>query len=145
MIGRATGQHTVKARTTDNITKRVGLCLQNILKNEYGDAYDGDLTKKNSKRIMQDRNPRLADLTPSQALASLKSELRAFVAKDDPFDRPFRSGETVRQWWLAVANKQFGGILGVRMSTLASIQSQNINSIGTSGQIIFSYCGIDGR
>ena len=115
-IARADGQHSVKAKTADDITRRVGLCLQKILKNEFGDAYDGNLTKKNPRKIMEERNPRLAHLTPSQALANLKSELKAFVNCDDPFDRPFRPDETVRQWWLAVQRNPFGGVLGVRTS-----------------------------
>jgi hypothetical protein len=86
-----------------------------ILKNEFGDAYDGDLSKKEPKKIMQERNPLLAHLTPTQALASLKSELKAFVDCDEPFNRPFHSGETVRQWWLAVQLKPFAGVLGVRI------------------------------
>jgi hypothetical protein len=83
-------------------------------------THDGDLTKKNPKNIMLERNPRLAHLTPAQALASLKSELKCFVDGDDPFDRQFRAGETVRQWWIAVQKKPFGAVLGVHQSLFIS-------------------------
>ena len=99
--------------------KRAGLCLQKILQKEYGDAYEGDLTKKDPKAIMKERNPRLAHLTPSQALAALKMELKAYATGDDPFDREFRVGETVRAWWVAVQKKQFGQVLGVYILFLA--------------------------
>jgi O6-methylguanine-DNA--protein-cysteine methyltransferase len=93
--------------------KRVGLFLQKILKNEYGDVYEGDVTKKDPKAAMKERNPRLAHLTSAQALEALKKELKAYADGDDPFDREFRAGETTRAWWVAVQKKQFGQVLGV--------------------------------
>ena len=81
---------SVKPRTADNITKQVEHCLQMIFKNEYGDAYDGDLSRKDARKIMEERNPQLANLTPVQALANLKSELKAYVDGDDLFNRQFR-------------------------------------------------------
>ena len=113
VISLTNGNPKVKPKTLDNILQRVGLCLQKILKNEYGDAYEGDLTKKNARKIMETMNPRLAHLTPSQALSSLKSELKAYADCDDPFDREFHKGETVQAWWVAVQKKQFGKVLRV--------------------------------
>jgi len=95
------------------MVKRVGLCLQNILRNEYGNAYEGDLSKKDPKKIMMERNPLLAHLNPLQALSMLKTELKAYVDSDDPFDRELRPGETTRSWWIAVQKKLFGKVLGV--------------------------------
>jgi hypothetical protein len=86
------------------------------LRNEYSDAYEGDLSKKDPKKIMMERNPLLAHLTPSQALVALKSELKAYADSDDPFDRAFRPNETVGMWWVAVQKKPFGKVLGVRSS-----------------------------
>ena len=57
VISLANGNLKVKLKTLDNILQRVGLCLQKILKNEYGDAYAGDLTKKNAGKVMETRNP----------------------------------------------------------------------------------------
>jgi hypothetical protein len=118
--------------------KRVGISLQRILKNEYGDAYEGDLAKKKPREIMKERNPRLAHLTPSEALASLKSELKAYVDGDDPFDRAFRTDETVRQWWVAVQKKQYGGVLGVCLaftSTALDIINPHIFRLSLSNYI----------
>jgi hypothetical protein len=112
-IGRANDQHSIKPRTSDDITTRVRICLQNILKNEFGDAYEGDAGKKDPVAIMAMRNPLLAKYNPSDALARFKSEFKGYIDSDDPFDRDFREGETVRQWWIAVQRKPFGGVLGV--------------------------------
>ena len=95
--------------------KRVGLCLQKILRDEYGDAYEGDLSKKDPKKIMMERNPLLAHVTPSQALTALKSELKAYTDKDDPFEHTFRPNETVGMWWAAVQKKMFRKVLGVNI------------------------------
>jgi hypothetical protein len=114
LTARAAGKQTFRPKTLDDMMKRVGVCLQNILKNEYGDAYARNRSKEDSHVIMLRKNPRLADLTPLEALASLKSELKAYIASDDPFDRRFRENETVYQWWSAVQKRQSGTVLGVR-------------------------------
>jgi hypothetical protein len=62
---------------------------------------------------MRRRNPRLAHLTPAEALAHLKSELKAYAAGGDPFNQTLRPKETVRQWWVAVQKHQSASVLGV--------------------------------
>lgn len=104
-----------KGKTLEDILQRVGICLQKILKNEYGDAYDGDLLKKRPKpqEIMQKRNPRLAHLSPTEALQSLKRGLREYANCEEPFDRMLKSDETVREWWVTLQRKVDACVLGV--------------------------------
>ena len=94
-IGRSNGHFTVKKKTQEDVMKRVGLCLQKMLRSEYGDAYDGDLSKKKPQEIMAMRNTRIAHLTPAQALQSLKRALKIYSANEEPFDRPLYPNETV--------------------------------------------------
>ena len=114
VISQVGGHHVVKPTDSDAIIKCVGLCLPGILKNEFGDAYvDGENRKKNPKEIMQQRNPLLANLTPSQALANLKIELKAFTNNESPFNRVLREEETVYDWWTVVQRNRYASVLGV--------------------------------
>jgi len=71
----------------DAILKRVGTSLQLMLKHEYSDVYDGMRSDKADAKLMQERNPRLAGLTPREALESLKVELKEYRKGADPFNR----------------------------------------------------------
>ena len=103
-----------EATAKDELLKRVGLSLQRMLKDEYGDA----LKKDNVQDIMQIRNPRLANIPPAEALAALKRELKAYARDSEPFDRKMRPGQTVKQWWGKVAKDIDARVLGVSSTTL---------------------------
>lgn len=109
---------TLSAITKEHdVVKRVGLFLQRVLQNKYGNVYrDSLLTRsvEESQAIMKKRNPLLAHLTPKDALASLKSEFKDFIAQNDPFQRRFRSDENIQKWSMVVQKDEFAHVLGVR-------------------------------
>ncbi len=110
--GTRTFQTTEPDTHADKILARVGVFLQRMLKREYGDT-DEMLDDPKIQDIMKVRNPRLAHLDPVTALETLKSELRAFAERREPFERPLRPGQTIRDWWIKVQKDQFAHILGV--------------------------------
>ncbi|OSX62531.1 hypothetical protein POSPLADRAFT_1140739 [Postia placenta MAD-698-R-SB12] len=74
--------------------------------NEYGNLIDAKPDEIHTG--MQLRNPRLANLTPGAALNALKSELKAYAKKCNPFSHALREGMSVckcsdyikiRQWY----------------------------------------------
>lgn len=97
----------------DAIIKRVGTSLQRMLKHEYGDVYDGVRSNQVAAKLMNERNPRLAGLTPREALQSMKVELKEYYKGTDPFNRKPRKNENVRDWWLAVQKDENAQVLGV--------------------------------
>ncbi len=101
----------------DKIYERVRLYLQKLLKREYGDS-DDVLDREDLDALMAIRNPRLAGIDPSTALQSLQEELQAYVKCRDPFDRPLREGQTVRDWWEKAQKDPYGHVLGVRRHVL---------------------------
>jgi hypothetical protein len=115
------GQLRVKAVDSPDILERVGLGLQHILRNEYGEAYRKGRPSEESVAIMKLRNPLLAHLTPREALHAVKRELRDYTKGEEPFNRRFRSGENVRDWWVAVQKDQFGQVLGVREQSTCAL------------------------
>jgi len=86
-----------------------------MLKHEYSDVYDGMRSDKAAAKLMQERNPRLAGLTPREALESLKVELKEYRKGADPFNRKIRKHENIREWWLAVQKDENARVLGVTM------------------------------
>ena len=98
----------------NKILARVGLALQQILKNEYGDMYTGSYP--DPVAVMQRRNPLLAGISPRDALSRLKVELKGYVKEQEPFNRRFRDGQTVLSWWTIVQKDEFAYVLGVCIS-----------------------------
>jgi hypothetical protein len=84
-----------------------------MLKHEYGDAYDDMRSDHDAANIMKKRNPRLAGLTPREALKSLKLELKEYRKGTDPFNRKIRKHENIRDWWIAVQKDENAQVLGV--------------------------------
>ncbi|KAG1724896.1 uncharacterized protein EDB91DRAFT_1062575 [Suillus paluster] len=99
----------------DSIVKRVGMRRQLMLKHEYGDVYDVVKSDQAAAKLMKERNPRLAGLTPQDALQALKVELKEYHKGADPFNRKICKHENIRDWWLAVQKDENVRVLGVTM------------------------------
>lgn len=84
-----------------------------MLRNEYGDTYENPATKDNTQTVMVRRNPLLAKIHPTDALKLLKEQLKAYGKGVEPFNRRFRSNESLYSWWEQVQNDEFGNVLGV--------------------------------
>lgn len=83
--------------SNEAVLREVQLGLQGLLKKEYGETALSLKDPAKIAAIMELRNPRLAGLTPAEALQNLRDELRAFASGVEPFNRRFRTGETVYQ------------------------------------------------
>lgn len=110
---------SIPATPENKILARVGLALQQILKNEYGDAYTGSYP--DPVAVMQQRNPRLAGISPRDALSRLKVELKGYIKEQEPFNRRFRDGQTVLSWWTIVQKDEFAYVLGALAIKIYSV------------------------
>ena len=121
---------TCSAKAPEELVKRVGLSLQKMLMHEYGDAYKNPAWK-DPKRQMELQNPLLAKHHPSDALAALKKQLRAYTKGTEPFDRQIRpETESTADWWTAVQKDEDGDVLGVRgMFSLHVMHNNNVGGI----------------
>jgi hypothetical protein len=127
----------------NKILTRVGLSLQQILKNEYGDAYTGHYP--DPVAIMERRNPLLAGIDPMGALSRLKSELKQYAKGEEPFNRRFRDGQTVLSWWTFVQKDEFAHVLGVCLGLTMTLHSlMLIILLGSRYQNLFSLCSFYG-
>ena len=104
---------SLKTPTPEDVLRRVGLSLQKMLRNEYGDTYENPATKDIAQIVMARRNPLLAKTHPKDALKSLKEQLRSYGKALEPFNRRFRPQESLYSWWERVQQDEFGGVLGV--------------------------------
>lgn len=98
---------------TEQIAIRVTKALGTMLKHEYGDSYDGLRSDEDADKLLTARNPRLSGIKPTNAVKALKTELKDFQSKHDPFNRPLRAGETALDWWVAVQKDPYARVLGV--------------------------------
>ncbi|EED78338.1 predicted protein [Postia placenta Mad-698-R] len=79
-----------------------------LTRNEYGNLVDAKPDEICTR--MQLRNPRLANLTPGAALNALKSELKAYAKKRNPFF-----------WWVKMQQDDDAHILGALAIKLYSV------------------------
>lgn len=106
-------QNPGSAVASTSIMRRVGLCLQRLLKNEFPAAALG-LKNEELRAIMQGQNPFLAHCgSAAIALTSLREELKAYAKGEEPFDRAVREGQRTREWWVKVQKSDDAHILGV--------------------------------
>jgi hypothetical protein len=130
----------------EDILKRVGLSLQKMLRNEYGDTYENLATKDIAQTVMARRNPLLAKTHPKDALKLLKEQLKSYGKRLEPFNRHFRPQESLYSWWEQVQQDEFGGILGVSwhpFQVIILLFNTGITGIGYE-----NFCGsscLDGR
>ncbi|KAG1724912.1 hypothetical protein EDB19DRAFT_291406 [Suillus lakei] len=83
---------------------------------EYGDIYDGVKSDQATAKLMKERNPRLAGLTPREVLQVLKVELKEYCKGVDPFDRKICKHENFRDWRLAVQKDENVRVLRAAMT-----------------------------
>jgi hypothetical protein len=76
---------------------RAAVALQRILRREYGDSYEAG-KYPDPVAEMKQRNPALAEFSPTDALASFRTQFQAYVKGDDPFNRKMRSNESALAW-----------------------------------------------
>jgi hypothetical protein len=110
------GTSTPKAVTvagSSETRKRASLGLLSMLRAEYGDTYQTGRSNKVSADLMRERNPRLADITPGQAIVQLRSELKEYSTGNPPFNEPFDSEKPTRLWWIRMHKDPRAKILGV--------------------------------
>ncbi|KAF9240690.1 hypothetical protein BU15DRAFT_73917 [Melanogaster broomeanus] len=110
------GVTTTSLKLPEDIIKRVGLSLQRILRNEYGDMYENPATKGTAQTVMARRNPLLAKIHPTDALKSLKEQLKSYEKGYEPFNKRFRSNESLYSWW-----EQVQKVLVLAMKIFAAV------------------------
>ena len=107
------GVMTSSFKRPKDIIRQVGLSLQRMLRNEYGDTYKNQATKDNMQTVMACRNHLLAKIHPTDTLKLLKEQLKAYEKGAKPFNWCFWSNESLYSLWEQVQNDQFGNVLGV--------------------------------
>ncbi|KAG1869563.1 hypothetical protein F4604DRAFT_1926958 [Suillus subluteus] len=86
---------------------------------------------------MKERNPRLAGLTPREALQSMKVELKEYCKGADPFIRKPRKNENVRDWWLAAVQKDENaqvlqvGALAIKLYSVVPVSMADERTVST--------------
>ncbi|KAJ6550537.1 hypothetical protein B0H10DRAFT_2379916 [Mycena sp. CBHHK59/15] len=71
---------------------------------EYGNEYRPDRTVEQARTAMEEINPYIAQ--PADALRALKTQLKAFLNGDAPFDRKKKPNESARNWWMNLLNEK---------------------------------------
>lgn len=115
VVRQTDGTATSAKKPVEDIVKRVGLALLGMLKNEYGDLYSNPTTMNHAHSLMAQRNASLAKIHPSDAINSLKEELKSYARGYPPFDRPFDLDHTTSllAWWERVHRSDDTNILAV--------------------------------
>ncbi|KAJ7513225.1 ribonuclease H-like domain-containing protein [Mycena galericulata] len=103
------GESSVKPHPP--LAQRIGLSLQKILQREYGDEFRPGRTIEEAKKAMFEINPYIANRTPTDALAALRTQLKNFLDGTTPFDRKKKPTESSREWWWVLLNREDSDIL----------------------------------
>ncbi|OAX43104.1 hypothetical protein K503DRAFT_234294 [Rhizopogon vinicolor AM-OR11-026] len=84
---------------------------------------------------MKEGNPRLAGLTPREALKSLKLELKEYHKGTDPSNRKIRKHENIRDWWIAAVQKdenaQVLGALAIKLYSVVPVSMADERTVST--------------
>jgi len=56
--------------------------------------------------------------SPAEALAAFRTQYRAYIKGEDPFNRKMRSNESALDWWKALRGDELANILAVRFTIL---------------------------
>ena len=96
-----------------SVVQKVGISLQLMLKEEFGDAYENEQSVDKAKKIMADRSSRLAHRSPAAALAALKVQLKAYFNHEDPFNQKKHENKMVREWWMDLIDHKDADVLVV--------------------------------
>ncbi|KAJ7501352.1 hypothetical protein B0H11DRAFT_2373482 [Mycena galericulata] len=87
------------------------LSLQKLLQREYGDEFRPGRTIEEAKKARFEINPYIANRTPTDALAALRTQLKNFLDGTAPFDRKKKPTESSREWWWVLLNREDSDIL----------------------------------
>ncbi|KAG1766662.1 hypothetical protein EDD22DRAFT_950430 [Suillus occidentalis] len=60
---------------------------------------------------MKQRNPTLAEFSPTDALASFRTQFQAYIKGVDPFNRKMRSNESALDWWKMLQVDELANVL----------------------------------
>ncbi|KZP05714.1 hypothetical protein FIBSPDRAFT_709089, partial [Athelia psychrophila] len=116
------------------IASRIIKALGKMLMHEYGDAYDGKRSDEEALAIMKIRNPRLANISPRDAVTGLKTQIADYRLKAEPFNRPIRTGETALTWWVSVQRSpqaQVLGALAIKLFSVLPISMEDERTVST--------------
>jgi hypothetical protein len=91
---------------------RAAVALQRILRREYGDSYEAG-KYPDPVTEMKQRNPALAEFSPTDALASFRTQFQAYIKGVDPFNRKMRSNESALDWWKMLQVDELANVLAV--------------------------------
>jgi hypothetical protein len=92
-----------------------------MLKIEYGNTYEDETRSvEDARKIMMERNPRLADRTPQDANKLLRIQLTAFMEGRPPFHRSKGPSESVRDYYRSIGERdeRDGDVLAVSQSLI---------------------------
>ena len=64
---------------------------------------------------MKLRNPMLAEFSPMDALASFRTQFKAYIRGEDPFNRKMRMNESALGWWKALQRDELANVLAVSL------------------------------
>ncbi|KAG1897103.1 uncharacterized protein F5891DRAFT_896508, partial [Suillus fuscotomentosus] len=105
-----TGVITCATKPPQDMVSRAALALQRILRREYGDSYEvGKYPDPVGE--MKLRNPMLAEFSPMDALASFRTQFKAYIKGEDPFNRKMRTNESALGWWKALQRDELANVL----------------------------------
>ncbi|KAH8813669.1 ribonuclease H-like domain-containing protein [Flagelloscypha sp. PMI_526] len=134
-------QHRLSLRSAPKMQKQLALSLLQLLSNEYSDVYDTSThprrTLEEAKKLMKERNCRLAHITPSEAIELFTAQFSAYIRGDAPFTyRETSKNKPMREWWVGLLQNPNAHVL----ATLAvKIFSALPNSISEERAV--SYIG----
>ncbi|KAG1791942.1 uncharacterized protein BJ212DRAFT_874996 [Suillus subaureus] len=60
-------------------------------------------------------NPMLAEFSPTDALVSFRTQFKAYIKGEDPFNRKMRTNESALGWWKALQKDELANVLAVSL------------------------------
>ncbi|KAG1837803.1 hypothetical protein DFJ58DRAFT_862205 [Suillus subalutaceus] len=92
-----TGVITCATKPPQNMVTCAALALQRILQHEYGDSYEAG-KYPDPVVEMKLHNPMLAEFSPTDALVSFRTQFKAYIKGEDPFNWKMRTNESALGW-----------------------------------------------
>ncbi|KAG1884960.1 hypothetical protein F4604DRAFT_1952032 [Suillus subluteus] len=107
-----TGVITCATKPPQDMVTHAALALQRILQREYGDSYEaGNLKYPDPVVEMKLRNPMLAEFSPTDTLVSFRTQFKAYIKDEDPFNQKMRTNESALGWWKALQKDELANVL----------------------------------
>ncbi|KAG1833604.1 hypothetical protein F4604DRAFT_1859388 [Suillus subluteus] len=60
---------------------------------------------------MKLRNPMLAEFSPTDTLVSFRTQFKAYIKDEDPFNQKMRTNESALGWWKALQKDELANVL----------------------------------